>query len=112
RVAYERPELQVCRPPADQHEGASRKAPRHHAGMHGVTTTELIRRLEQLLRYGTVAEVDLGAARCRVKSGELLSNWVPWFAQRAGQTRHWSPPTVGEQCLLLSPGGDTAAAVA
>ncbi len=80
--------------------------------MQGVTATELIRRLEQLLRYGTIAEVDLGTARCRVKSGELLSNWVPWFAHRAGQTRHWSPPTVGEQCLLLSPGGDMAAAVA
>jgi phage baseplate assembly protein V len=80
--------------------------------MHGATVTELIRRLEQLLRYGTIAEVDLAAARCRVKSGELLSNWLPWFAQRAGETLHWSPPTVGEQCLLLSPGGDTAAAVA
>jgi hypothetical protein len=26
------------------------------------------------LRYGTIAQVDLGAARCRVRSGELLSN--------------------------------------
>ena len=80
--------------------------------MHGATVTELIRRLEQVLRYGTIAEVDHGNARCRVRSGALLSTWVPWFAHRAGETLHWSPPTVGEQCLLLSPGGDTGSAVA
>jgi len=81
-------------------------------GMNGATVTELIRRLEQVLRYGTIAAVDLAAARCRVRTGALVTTWVPWFAQRAGTTLHWSPPTVGEQCLLISPGGDTAGAVA
>lgn len=80
--------------------------------MNGVAVTELVRRIEQMLRMGTIAEVDHAAARCRVRSGELLSTWVPWIVQRAGETRTWCPPTVGEQCLLLSPGGDTTAAVA
>ena len=47
-----------------------------------------------------------------MRSGDLLSAWVPWLVQRAGATRTWSAPDVGEQCLLMSPGGDTAAAVA
>jgi len=85
---------------------------RHHAGMNGASVTELIRRLEQLVRYGTIAELDLGQARCRVSSGELLSNWVPWITLRAGTTLTWNPPTVGEQCLLLAPGGRPEAAVA
>lgn len=80
--------------------------------MTGVDFAELVRRLEQLARYGTIAAVDHTAARCRVQFGRLLSTWVPWLALRAGTTRHWSPPTVGEQCLLISPGGDPAGAVA
>jgi phage baseplate assembly protein gpV len=55
--------------------------------MHGVIVSELIRRLEQLLRYGTIDALDLGAARCRVRSGELLSNWIPWLAQRNSPTK-------------------------
>ncbi|MCW8207631.1 phage baseplate assembly protein V [Verminephrobacter aporrectodeae subsp. tuberculatae] len=75
---------------------------------------ELNRRIENILRVGTVAEVRHGQpARCRVKSGGLLSNWVPFMAGRAGGTaRMWWPPKVGEQCLLLAPGGDLLRAVA
>ena len=77
---------------------------------------EIVRRLENLVRMGTVEQVRHGApARCRVRAGELLTNWVPWIALRAGGSakgRRWSPPAVGEQCLLLAPGGDLGNAVA
>ena len=77
---------------------------------------EIVRRLENLVRMGTVEQVRHGApARCRVRTGELLTNWVPWIALRAGGSakgRRWSPPAVGEQCLLLAPGGDLGNAVA
>lgn len=73
---------------------------------------ELLRLIENLIRLGTIAEVDHEAARVRVKSGELLSAWVPWVNGRAGTTRDWNPPTKGEQCVLFSPGGDTANAFA
>ena len=74
---------------------------------------EILRRLENLVRLGTIAEVrHAKPARVRVKTGELLTTWVPWIDQRAGETAHWSPPTAGEQCLLLSPGGDLTQAVA
>lgn len=72
---------------------------------------ELHRLLENLVRLGTVAEVDHARARVRVRSGGLLTAWLPWHTPRAGATRVWDPPTVGEQVVLLSPGGDPAAGV-
>lgn len=72
---------------------------------------EFIRLLQNLIRLGTVAEVDPVSARVRVASGELLTNWLPWLSTRAGQTRVWNPPTEGEQVLMLSPGGDPSTGV-
>lgn len=71
---------------------------------------ELTRRLDNLMRPGTIAAVDHVEARCRVQTGDLLTDWLPWLTQRAGNTRIWSPPTVGEQVMLLSPSGDLGAA--
>ncbi|HEX8402240.1 MAG TPA: phage baseplate assembly protein V [Allosphingosinicella sp.] len=65
-----------------------------------------------LIRFGTVAEVDLGAGTVVVDSGDVRSGSIRWAGGRAGATRSWSPPSVGEQVLLLCPGGELAAAVA
>ncbi|ADU99032.1 phage baseplate assembly protein V [Alicycliphilus denitrificans] len=76
---------------------------------------EILRRLENIVRVGTIADVRHSApARCRVRTGNLTTAWVPWLAQRAGgqHGHHWWPPVVGEQCLLLAPGGDLLNAVA
>lgn len=73
---------------------------------------DISRRLESLIRLGTVAQVDESIARCRIQSGNLLTDWLPWLAVRAGQTKAWNPPTEGEQVILLSPSGETAAGVA
>lgn len=79
---------------------------------------ELRRRLDNLLRLGAVAEVDLEAARVRVRWAEdaegepVLTGWIPWLAPRAGGDRTWWPPEVGEQALLLAPGGELPNAVA
>jgi phage baseplate assembly protein V len=70
---------------------------------------ELSRQLANVLRVGTVAEVRAKpTAACRVKSGELLTQWLPWISTRAGgkRARTWWPPRVGEQCVVLSPGGE------
>ncbi|MCY1411475.1 phage baseplate assembly protein V [compost metagenome] len=72
----------------------------------------LSRLIENLIRLGTIAEVDLAKARVRVQTGDLLTGWLPWLALRAGADREWDPPTVGEQALLLSPSGQTANGVA
>lgn len=81
------------------------------AGMETPHISELIRRLENLARPGTIARVDVKRARVRVQCGGLLCDWLPWFSLRAGQVRHWSPPSAGEQCMLIAPGGDLANAV-
>ncbi|WP_442489387.1 phage baseplate assembly protein V [Halomonas litopenaei] len=72
---------------------------------------ELLRLIHNLIRTGTIAQVDHAAARVRVKSGELLTGWLPWIEGRAGKTRDWDPPTQGEQVIVFSPGGDPAGAV-
>lgn len=74
-------------------------------------TAELLRLINNVIRIGTIAEVDHAAARVRVTVGELITAWLPWLESRAGTTRTWSPPTMGEQVVLFSPGGDLAAAV-
>jgi phage baseplate assembly protein V len=76
---------------------------------------EATRRLENLARLGTVVAVRHSApARCRVKLGDNTTDWLPWLAARAAgsQGAHWWPPVVGEQCLVIAPGGDLAQGVA
>ena len=79
--------------------------------------TELARRLENLVRIGTVAEVDPDQARVRVKYGEtpdgdpVLTGWLRWMPSRAGEDRTWWSPSMGEQVMILSPSGELAAGV-
>lgn len=68
---------------------------------------------DQIIRYGTVASVDLAAARCVVSlDDDSQSGAIRWIEMRAGKTRTWSPPSEGEQVLLFCPGGEIGAAVA
>lgn len=67
---------------------------------------ELTRRLHNILRVGTVSEVDTAKARARVAIGELLTDWLPWYEPAAGNTRTWRAPSVGEQVMVLSPSGE------
>lgn len=72
----------------------------------------LARLLENLVRLGTIAEVDEAAARVKVKTGTLVTAWLPWLTPRAGADREWNPPSVDEQVVLLSPSGQLANGVA
>lgn len=73
---------------------------------------ELARLIQNLIRLGTVTEVQYQIPpRVRVKTGELETNWLVWGERRAGTTRTWDPPTIGEQVILLSPGGDLTGSV-
>lgn len=67
---------------------------------------------DELIRFGTVASVDLGAARCTVRiDEEAESPPLRWIEARMGTLRTWSPPSLGEQVVLLCPAGEIAAAV-
>lgn len=69
--------------------------------------SNLSRLLQNLIRLGTIAEVE--GAKARVQLGpSLTTEWLSWITQRAGSTCTWSAPTVGEQVMVLSPGGDLA----
>ena len=68
------------------------------------------RRIENLIRFGTIAEVDYATARARVKSGQILTDFLPFITLRAGTTKTWSPPTVGEQCVILASSGELTTA--
>ena len=70
---------------------------------------DLSRRLESMIRFGTVAEVrHTKPPACKIKTGGLTTTWLKWIELRTGTTRTGNPPTVGEQCVLLSPSGDPA----
>ncbi len=65
----------------------------------------LARLIENLIRLGTVAAVQMQPPRVQVSTGKLTTGWLPWIALRAGADRVWNPPTVDEQVLLFSPSG-------
>ena len=77
-----------------------------------------------LIRLGRITEVTFDPPRCKVRfsveaeegeddadeNGETPP--IRWLAARAGSTRVWSPPGVGEEVVLLSPDGQIGNAVA
>ena len=68
--------------------------------------SDLLRLLLNLIRIGTIAEMDCACQRVRVHVGNNLTAWRPWVTLRAGDAQSWWPPSIGEQVLLLSPEGD------
>ena len=68
--------------------------------------SEISRLLRNLIRTGVVSEVDTDGALCRVQTGEIQTGWINWLARRAGRSRDWWAPSVGEQVLLLAVGGE------
>lgn len=68
--------------------------------------SEMGRQMANIIRIGTVAELDPATARVKVSTSGLTTDWLPWSASRAGNTRTWSPPRVGEQVIIASPFGD------
>ncbi|MGO2460560.1 MAG: phage baseplate assembly protein V [Ewingella sp.] len=68
--------------------------------------SELARAVRDLIRIGVVSEIDTEQALCRVQTGELMTDWLHWLTPRAGAARTWWAPSVGEQVLILSLGGE------
>ena len=67
--------------------------------------TELERRLGAIVRQGKILEVNYAKATAKAVSGEMITGWLPWLTHRAGENSTWFPPEVGEQILIISPGG-------
>lgn len=78
----------------------------------------LSRLIHNLIQVGTVEEIRHKPAppkdypaRVRVRIGDLLTDWIPWIELRAGKSRSWNPPTIGEQGVIFSPSGDLTGAI-
>ena len=73
---------------------------------------ELERRVASMVRHGTVEAVDTSngkhVVRLRLGGSDdqpFMSPWVP-YGQIAGAMKVHSPPSVGQEMTLISPGGD------
>lgn len=73
--------------------------------INGMNIADLARLLENLIRFGTIAEVQYQPPRVQVKTGNITTGFIPWLALRAGADKEWDPPTQGEQVLLVAPSG-------
>src|SRR5690349_16634716 len=76
----------------------------------GYQLGELERMQAGMIRLGVITELDAANARVKVACGGLSTDWLPWATGRAGGTRTWSPPKVGEQVTVFAPYGDPAQA--
>lgn len=72
---------------------------------------ELSRLLANLIKKGEVCEVDPAQAVVRVRCGDLVTDWLPYFVSAAGAVAVHRPPSVGEIALLLAPSGELADAL-
>lgn len=70
------------------------------------TIQELARALRNMIRTGVIVETDLSTGRCRVQTGGIYTDWLQWLTHRAGRSRTWWAPSVGEQVLILAIGGE------
>ncbi|EMP4585808.1 phage baseplate assembly protein V [Enterobacter hormaechei] len=70
------------------------------------TLQDILRLLRNLIRSGVIIETDLDAGRCRVQTGGIVTDWLQWLTSRAGHSRTWWAPSVGEQVLILAVGGE------
>ena len=69
-------------------------------------TSELERRICNLVQVGVVSEVLPEKALCRVSFGERVSPLSPWLTPRAGKNKEYWHPDIGEQAVFISPRGD------
>ncbi len=68
---------------------------------------ETDRRHGSSFRVGVIEEADYPARRVRVRmAADALTGWLPFAAIRAGALRVWSPPSIGEQVMIVAPAGD------
>ncbi len=69
----------------------------------GKQISELYRRINNMIRVGTITDVDYQAARACVKIGQITTAPLPWLTP---STNAWIPLQHGEQVLVLAPNGD------
>ncbi len=64
------------------------------------------RRLHNIIRTGTIADVDYQNWRIKIKTGGITSAWLPHPAEVGNNYIRWSPLKIGQQVRLACPSGD------
>ena len=77
----------------------------------GYALSDLAKRLSNIIRIGTIFEINHQTAKARVKIGELETDFLPWANANSGNNNSWNPPEIDEQVIVLSPSGDLSQAV-
>jgi phage baseplate assembly protein V len=83
------------------------------------TLAEMWRRMNNMIRRGTVHSVQVKPPRVRISFGtdpvnntEHVSAWLPWYTRADAGVQEWSVPAVGCPATVLSEGGDLRNGVA
>lgn len=75
--------------------------------MNNLTSLQdIARAIRNLIRTGIVTDVDPVEGLCRVQTGGMQTTWLNWLTSRAGRSRVWWAPSVGEQVMILAIGGE------
>ncbi len=67
---------------------------------------EVERSLANIFLIGTIIDADYANALLKVAAGQLETGWLAWITPRANQDIAWWAPEVGEQVVVMCPGGD------
>ena len=62
--------------------------------------------LRNMIRVGLIVDTNTETGQCRVQTGGMQTTWLNWLTCRAGRSRVWWAPSVGEQVLILAIGGE------
>lgn len=97
----------VVSSPIKLHLIATSLSSRHPFHMNNLNSLqEIARAIRNLIRTGIVTDVDPVEGLCRVQTGGMQTTWLNWLTCRAGRSRVWWAPSVGEQVLILAIGGE------
>lgn len=78
--------------------------------MSNQSTAEVTRLMENMLVKTVITEVDNAKGKVKVAVGDASSGWLQMSAT-AGAVSIWSPPSVGQTVMLLSPSGNIDQAI-
>lgn len=70
-------------------------------------SADLHRRLENIIRFGTIKTIHPAKpfTTVTVTIGAITTAKLRFLTLRAGKTKTWDPPTIGEEVMVLSPSG-------
>lgn len=67
---------------------------------------DIARAIRNLIRTGIMTDVDPDESLCRVQTDGMQTTRLNWLTCRAGRSRVWWVPSVGELVLLQAIGGE------